>query len=173
MGIRLSARLDWLDSRSSRQFLCVLYFARWVVLAPYITAEKFLFTKTVPSTWDMSQLSEINPVLLFVIIVAISPLLETFVECSLPYFFLSIFHRKKGKLPARPWFFVIVSAVLMALLHPILSAIVPSLITGAFLAYCYAHFAFRNIGYAIIYTTAFHGAINIIGWTVIVFGGGV
>jgi hypothetical protein len=56
----------------------------------------------------------------------------------------------------------------MALVHPMLAAILPSLITGAMLAYCYAHFAIRGAGQAILATTVFHGAINIVGWTIIV-----
>jgi hypothetical protein len=51
------------------------------------------------------------------------------------------------------------------------AAILPSLITGLFLAYCYAHFANRNFGSALLYTTAFHAAINVIGWSMIVFAG--
>jgi hypothetical protein len=56
----------------------------------------------------------------------------------------------------------------MALFHPMLPAILPSLITGAFLAYCYAHFAEKGVGQAILATIGFHGAINIVGWTMII-----
>ena len=56
------------------------------------------------------------------------------------------------------------------LLHPMMAALLPSLITGAFLAYCYAHFASRSAGQAVLATTAFHGAINVVGWTMIVLG---
>jgi len=55
----------------------------------------------------------------------------------------------------------------MAVLHPVLGAVLPSLITGAFLAYCYAHFARRNAWQAVLATTIFHGAINIVGWIMI------
>lgn len=119
---------------------------------------------------ELSKLSGTNPVLLFNMIVIISPLLETLFECSLPFFVLSLLYRKKGKLPARPWLFVIISALLMVLLHPMPAAVVPSFVTGFFLAYCYGHFASRGFGYAVMYTTAFHAAINIVGWTMIVSG---
>jgi hypothetical protein len=134
-------------------------------------ASKFLFTDAQISEASLPELSGVNPIILFAIIVIIDPLLETLLECSLPFFILSLIHRKNGKLPARPWLFIIISAMLMALLHPMLAAILPSLITGLFLAYCYAHFANRSFGSAILYTTAFHAAINIVGWSMIVFAG--
>ncbi len=58
----------------------------------------------------------------------------------------------------------------MAAFHPMLAAILPSFITGAFLAYCYAHFAPRGAWRVIVATGVFHGAINIVGWTMIVMG---
>ena len=170
MRLRLSEWLDWLDSRTSWQFVSLLYVVRWLLLAPYMIAARFLFTEGQLSAASASKLSEINPSLLFANIVILGPLLETLVECLLPFCILSFIHRKKGKLPTRPWLFFIISAILMVLSHPMLAAIIPSFITGVFLAYCYAHFAFRGFGYAIIYTTGFHGAINIVGWTMIVFG---
>jgi len=92
---------------------------------------------------------------------------EIGVECMLPYFVLSRVRPHRGKMPARQWDFVLVSASLMVLFHPTLAALVPSLITGAFLAYCYAHFARRSAGKAILATTVFHGAINIVGWVML------
>lgn len=163
--------LDWLDSKSEWQFVGIIYIVRWCLLVPYMIASKFLFTDPQISEASLSKLQEMNPIMLFAGIVIISPLLETLLECSLPFFIISVIHRKKGELPARPWLFIIISALLMVLLHPMLAAILPSLITGLFLAYCYAHFANRNFGSALLHTTAFHAAINIVGWSMIVFAG--
>lgn len=163
--------LDWLDSKSGWKFVGIIYIVRWCLIVPYMIASKFLFTDAQISEASMSKLQEMNPITLFLGIVIISPLLETLLECSLPFFIISVIHRNKGKLPARPWLFIIISAMLMVLLHPMLAAILPSLITGLFLAYCYAHFANRNFGSALLYTTAFHAAINIVGWSMIVFAG--
>jgi len=163
--------LDWLDSQKGWQFMGIVYIVRWFIIIPYMIASKFLFTDAQISEASLSGLREVNPIILFLAIVIISPLLETLLECSFPYFIISVIHRKKGKLPARSWSFIIISALLMVLLHPMLAAILPSLITGLFLAYCYAHFANRNFGSAFFYTTAFHAAINIVGWSMIVFAG--
>jgi hypothetical protein len=171
MEFRMTKWLDWLDSKKGWQFVGIIYIVRWCFIVPYMIASKFIFTDAQISQASMSQLREIHPITLFLAIVIISPLLETLLECSLPYFILFVIHRKKGKLPPRPWSFIIISALLMVLLHPVLAAIVPSLITGLFLAYCYAHFAYRNFGSALFYTTAFHAAINIVGWSMIVFAG--
>ncbi len=170
MALRMTKWLDWLDSRTAWQFVGILYIVRWCFIVPYMIAAKFLFTDARMSAASLSEeLSGMNPVMLFANIVIIAPLLETLLECSLPFFTLSLIHRKKGKLPARPWLFVIISAMLMVLLHPMLAAVVPAVVTGLFLAYCYGHFAARNFGSALMYTTAFHGAINIVGWSMIVF----
>ena len=170
MALRLSKRLDWLDGRPSWLFVCILYLARWVLLAPYLVAAEYLFSNSEGSSAEMSKLSEISPIVLFALIVIFSPMVETFLECSLPYWVLSFLRRKKGKLPARPWLFVMISALVMTLMHPTLSAVVPSLVTGAFLAYCYGHFAVRGTGRAIVFTTIFHAGINIVGWTMMVVG---
>jgi hypothetical protein len=168
MGFLLSKSLDWLDSRASWQFLSIFYVARWVLIVPYMIGAKFLFTDAQISAAGVSKLSDIEPALLFANIVIIGPLLETLLECSLPFLLLSHLQRDKGKPAARPWLFVVISALLMVVFHPMLAAIVPSFITGVFLAYCYAHFASRGFGYALLYTTGFHGAINVVGWTMIV-----
>ena len=171
MVSRLSKCLDGLDSRASWQFFCILYVVRWILLLPYyVIAEGFIFKDD--AVWaDMSaKFSRINPALLFAVIVVVSPLLETLFECSMPFSILSFLHRKKGKLARRPWLFIVISALLMLLLHPVLAATVPAFVSGVFLAYCYAHFAPRGFRYALMYTTAFHGAVNIVGWTMIVFG---
>jgi len=168
--LQISRWFNRLDSRAAWQFLGILYIARWALIIPYMIAGRFLFTEGQLSAASASKLSGINPVLLFSNIVVLGPLLETLFECSLPFYILSLIHKQKGKLPKHSWSFVIISAMLMVLSHPMLAAIIPSFITGFCLAYCYAHFAFRGFGYAIMYTAGFHAAINIIGWTLIVFG---
>ncbi len=171
MKFQINKWLDWVDSKSGLQFVGIIYIVRWCFIVPYMIASKFLFTDVQISKASLSELREVNPIILFLAIVIISPLLETLLECSLPFFIISVIHRKKGKLPSRPWLFIIISALLMVLSHPMLAAVLPSLITGLFLAYCYAHFANRNFGSALLYTTVFHAAINIVGWSMIVFAG--
>jgi hypothetical protein len=100
--------------------------------------------------------------------VIIPPLLETLVECSLPYWVISRIRDYRAKRPRRCWGFVAVSACVMAAFHPMLAALLPAFVTGAFLAYCYAHLALTGIGRTILATAVFHGAINIVGWTMLV-----
>ena len=161
---RISRALDWVDSRKSWQFVVILYAARWVVLAPIMLLGRFCFSGEQQSAAAMAQLSKVNSAVLLVLMVILSPLLETLVECTLPYFLVCRLRRSKGERPPRLWSFVLVSALVMTLLHPMLAALAPSFITGAFLAYCYAHFACRGAGQAILAATVFHGAINIVGW---------
>lgn len=56
-------------------------------------------------------------------------------------------------------------------IHPyaLCALVVP--IAEVFLAYCYAHFARRGAGRAILATAAFHGGINIVGWLTVVLSG--
>jgi len=155
--------LDWLDSRKGWQFVVILYLARWLALAPFMILMLFLDLGELAAS-EMETLLQMHPALLLVFIVVVSPLLETLIECTLPYFVLSRLRPRRHKMPARQWDFVIVSALLMVLFHPTPAALVPSFITGAFLAYCYAHFARHNAAKAILATMVFHGAINIVGW---------
>ncbi len=164
MNSRISRALDWLDSRKSWQFVVILYTARWVVLAPIMLFEHFCFLGDQQSAAQMSELSKVNLAVLLVFMVIMSPLLETLLECTLPYFIVSRVRNYRQSRPKRPWGFVVVSACVMALLHPMLAALAPSFITGAFLAYCYSHFAQRRAWQAILAATVFHGAINIVGW---------
>jgi hypothetical protein len=166
MERRIIRLLNWLDSRDSHLFLLILYIARWVILVPYMIAGAYLFPGADRDL--LRPLSHINPIVLFVLLLVIDPLYEMLIECSLPFWVVSLLHRKKGKLSTRPWVFIVISAGLMTVLHPYPTAIVPSFITGTFLAYTYRHFVFRNVGSAILYTTAFHGGINIVGWAMIV-----
>jgi FtsH-binding integral membrane protein len=55
----------------------------------------------------------------------------------------------------------------MGILHPVAASIPYALVTGAFLGYCYAHFAAKSTSAAVFATAAFHGAINLVGWTML------
>lgn len=160
--------LAWLDQRDAWQFVGVLYVARWVALAFVVALSHFVFSDHQNAAASIPEgLHKVNAAALFFMLVVISPLIETLVECTLPYFLISRVRDSRETRPNHSWGFVGVSACVMALLHPMLAALAPSLITGAFLAYCYAHFAARNTGQAILATTTFHAGINIVGWTMI------
>jgi len=168
MSFHHSARafLDRLDRLPPWAFTGTLYLLRWpVILLAGVLLDPLLGP-------GRALEFDASPVRLLVGFLLIAPLSETLLECALPYW---IIRKRRGKsLGPRPWGFVIVSAALMAILHidawP--HAIVPSLITGSFLAYTYAHFAVRNTRQAILHTTVFHAAINLVGWTMIVAGWG-
>ena len=161
--------LDWLDQRPALQFVTILYVARWLALVPVMVLSSFVFTEaqrtaaSIPEAWTKG-----TPVGLLLGLVVVPPLLETLLECSVPYWIVSWVRGYRRKRPKRCWGFVAISACAMALLHPMPAAVLPSLITGIFLAYCYAHFAAGGTGRAIIVTAVFHGAINMVGWTMIV-----
>ena len=166
---RVTRLLDWLDTRNAWQFLGLLYLARWVALIPVIVLEQVVFTGAQTQAASMpEQWRHGSPLGMFLGLVIFPPLLETLVECSLPYWLIGKLwvSRRSG----RAWGFILVSAFVMAVLHAMLAALLPASITGAFLAYCYAHFAPSSISKAILATAGFHGAINLVGWTMLVFG---
>ena len=154
--------LNRLDGLSPWAFTGSLYLIRWAVIIPIVYAIRRVNSPA------GSEMGFADPVIGLVIVV-LDPLLETLLECSFLYWLM----RKIGRIPVgeRPWGFVAVSAIMMALLHvgawP--SAILPSLVTGVFLAYVYSHFATARTGLAILHTWAFHAAINIVGWILAVF----
>ncbi len=164
-----SAVLDWIDQRPPWQFVAILYGARWVALVPVLAFGHCVFTQSqrsaasIPDRWSQG-----SPIGLFLGLVVMPPLLETLIECAVPYWVVSRVRDCRKERPRRCWGFVAVSACVMAVLHPMLAALLPALITGAFLAYCYAHFAPIGIWMAILATTVFHGAINMVGWTMLV-----
>jgi len=161
--------LDWCDRRNALQFLGILYAVRWICLAPLLALSHFVFTNEQVASASVTEApQEMNLWILLLQFVIVAPLLETLVECSLPYLIISRIRKYQQNRPKRSWGFIAISACTMALLHPVLAAIPPSLITGAFLAYCYAHFAEKSIPQAILATIGFHGAINIVGWTMLV-----
>ena len=161
--------LDWLDRRNAWHFVGILYLARWVALAPIMVLIHFVFTEAQKSAASMpEEWSKGTPLGLFLVLVVIAPLLETVAECTLPYWIISRVRDYRRNRPKRCWGFVAISACMMAALHPMLAGLLPALVTGAFLAYCYAHFASSSIWEAILATAVFHGAINTVGWTMLV-----
>jgi hypothetical protein len=161
--------LNWIDARPPWQFVTILYGARWVALVPVMVLEYFVFTQSQKAAASMpDEWSQGSPLGLFLGLVVIPPLLETLAVCTLPYWIISRVRDYRTSRPKRCWGFVGVSACAMAVLHPMPAALLPALITGAFLAYCYAHFAPSGIWKAILATAVFHAAINMIGWTMLV-----
>lgn len=160
-----SALLDWLDRREDWQFVGVLYIARWLVLVPVLVLSHFVLPPAqAPKPW-----SEGTPFGLFLGLVLVPPLLETALECTLPYWIMSRLRGSDRPPPRRWWSFVVVSACVMAALHPMLGALLPAFVTGTFLAYCYAHFATTGVWTAFLATAGFHAAINVVGWAMFVF----
>ncbi len=97
----------------------------------------------------------------------IAPVLETLLECAAPYWIM----RKLGYIPTgrRAWGFIAIGGVLMLLLHsgawP--AAVLPSFVTGGFLAYAYGHFAPVGFAQAFVHTSVFHAGINLVGCVLI------
>jgi hypothetical protein len=145
-------QLDRLDRSKDWQFLLILYMARWIVLSPLLVIR---FDRLTHFQLPYSA----NKVLVLFLALFFSPILETLIECSLPYVLL----RKRIRPMSRPWLFIGVSGLVMMLFHPVPVALVPSFITGVFLAYTYAHFAAKTTFSAIVSTSCFHSAINLVG----------
>ena len=138
-------------------------------MAPVLAFSHFVFSSTQKAAASMpEELSQASPIGLFLALVLITPLFETLVECTVPYWIISRIRDYRTRRPKRCWGFVAVSACVMTVFHPMLAALLPALVTGVFLAYCYAHFAPNGIWKAILATTVFHGAINMVGWTMLV-----
>lgn len=161
--------LDWLDRRDSCHFIIMLYVFRWIVLIPILVLDAFLLNEAQSGAASMpNEWSELTPIGLFLGLVIVPPLLETIIECTIPFWIFARVRNYQQMRPVRCWGFITVSACIMAMLHPMIAAIVPAFITGGFLAYCYAHFAPRSIWKAILATFVFHAAINMVGWSILV-----
>lgn len=143
-------------------FTGILWLLRWAIILPLNW-----IVSLISSTGGSESIAlPDNAILVAVLMVVVSPLAETLLECSLPYWVLGRFSK-----PVRPWLFVTVSASLMALLHMIsVMVVVNALITGAFIAFVYAQHAPRRHSTAILHAFAFHGAINLVGWVMLVAG---
>jgi hypothetical protein len=160
--LKTNGILGRLDGLSPWAFTVTLYLARWVIIIPIGYVLRQLGASDGKMTFDASA------IVFFVGAVILSPLAETALECVVPYWLmLKVGGISVGK---RPWWFVAVSAMIMALLHlgawP--SAILPSLVTGSFLAYTYGHFVVRGWRPAALHTCVFHAGINIVGWVLLV-----
>ena len=154
--------LDWIDEQNSWRFILILYLLRWLIIIPTAFINGWLF----PNQGDnaLQDFANLNVLRIFLAMLIFNPLIETIVECSLPYW---IFH-KLGFASKRPWLFIFVSATLMAVLHQTLGTLLPSLITGVFLAYTYGHFSLQSQIKATALTLLFHSCINLVGFTAIV-----
>ena len=155
---RINRILDRLDGFSPWVFTGSLYLVRWAIVVPMGYALGQAGVSNGGARFDGSPM-----VLLFGFIL-LAPLLETVVECAVPYWLMMKMSAAAVRKPA--WGFVAVSGLVMALLHmgawP--AAILPSLVTGGFLAYTYRHFAVGGVGPALLHTSVFHAAINLVGW---------
>ena len=154
--------MDRLDALSPWPFTGTLYLARWAIVAPVGCVLGRLGVPNRGAEFGGSPLG-----LLFSFVV-LAPLLETLVECAIPYWLMN--RTTATTVGKRAWAPVAVSALIMALLHmgawP--SAIPPSLVTGSLLAYTYGHFVPRGTGPALLHTCVFHAAINLGGWFLVV-----
>lgn len=152
----------WLDALSDWQFTGTMYLLRWVVILPLA-----LVLSPISSPHDTFQ-AEGTPWHFLIPFLFVAPTLETLIECSMTYWLMyGVLKRPRRS----PWPFVIASATLMVLLHPIQPVVVVmAFTTGAFLAYVYDHFAPRSHLKAFLHTAVFHGGINAVGWTMMLFG---
>jgi hypothetical protein len=157
---------DWLDRKRAWQFLAILYVVRWIVVMPLNWLVDLVFAPAHISDASLG-IGGMNPLAFFLVAVVIDPPLETVVECALPYSVISWIRDYRQKKPKRCRGFVAISACVMAALHPVIAALPFALITGAFLAYCYAHFAPISTWRAILATAVFHAAINLVGWVMV------
>jgi hypothetical protein len=144
-----SAASDWIRTGT-------LWVARWAVILPV----NWLFSSLLGEHGTPANLAG-DPLIVFLLAVIASPLLETAIECLLPYTVLQRIQRSSPRTA-----FVIVSAALMALLHFVsVVAVANAAITGAFIAYVYAAAASRRgQSRAFLHAFTFHAAINLVGW---------
>jgi hypothetical protein len=149
--------LDWLDRQPGFVFWLVLYLTRWPVIIPVSWLQGLLGSLFLGAAEMEMTLKPHVGMLVF------PPLLETFIECTLPYWILS---RMKRIRPGRPWGFICISGIIMALLH-FPYALPCGFVTGVFLAYCYAHFAARSQWRAFAATALYHAAINAVGFVLL------
>jgi hypothetical protein len=154
---RKSSFFAWLHSLPDWRFTATLYLLRWAVIVPLA-----LILSPFSTSADAFR-AEGNPWLYVIPFLVVAPMLETLIECSLPYWLMYGVMNVERRSPLR---FVVVSAVLMVLLHPFTPIVMTmAFITGAFLAYVYYHFAGRSQVVAFLHTAIFHSAINLVGWT--------
>ena len=154
---RNSSFVSWLNGLPDWRFTATLYLLRWAIILPLAIILSPLNSHAEAFQAKGSPWSYLIPFLI------VAPVMETLIECSLPYLVMYGVLR----FPRRsPWPFIFVSAALMVLLHPITPHVVAfAFITGAFLAYVYDHFALESHFKAFLHTAVFHAAINMVGWS--------
>lgn len=151
--------LDWLDRQHGPVFWAVLYLARWPVIVPLGQLQGLL------ASFFLSNAEMAVPLRPHIGMMVFPPILETLIECTLPYWVLSRMRRIGA---GRPWGFILISGGIMALLHwPF--ALPCGFVTGVFLAYCYAHFAPRSLWLAFGATALYHAAFNAVGFVLLEF----
>jgi len=148
----------WLDGLSDQRFTLFLYLLRWAIVVPL----GWLLSPFTTSA-DTIKMPSADPWSLVIPFLIVAPVLETFLECTLPY---TLMYRLRGRQPRSPWPFVVLAALAMVALHPLTPVVIVfAFITGAFLAYVYRHFAPQSQLKAFVHTAVFHAGINIVGWT--------
>lgn len=147
---------NWLHSLPDWQFTGVLYLLRWAVIIP-LAVLSYPFT-----TAEAAFQAEGDPFRYLLPFLVVAPVLETLLECALPYWLMYGLFRRT---PQSPWPFVVVAALAMVVLHPLVPPVILfAFITGAFLGYVYVHFALLSRWKAFLHTVVFHAGINLIGW---------
>jgi Type II CAAX prenyl endopeptidase Rce1-like len=146
--------------RSGWALTAAIWILRWLVILPINWAHNRMGDDGATKLTFSGNLF-----LLFLLLVLVAPLLETLIECSLPYGILSHFMQ-----PVPPLIFIIASSFCMTVLHLVSPmAMIDALITGAFIAWVYALAVRRGHDQAILHAMTFHAAINLVGWLTLFF----
>ncbi len=167
----LTPWLDWLDQRKPLEFIAILYLVRWALIFPASALGSLLFSDAALKAASVPReelLARFGALGLLVAFTVLSPLAETLIMCTVPYTIFAWVFKYGRNRPERAWTFVLVSALMMVGFSPIPGSILFSFITGAFVAYSYAHFAPLGARKAILAAAGFLAAINVVGWTFIV-----
>jgi len=155
---------NWLHALPAWKFSGALYLLRWAVILPL----SYILSRTVSVPPEAVFQFEGNPWYYLIPFLFVAPLLETLLECSLPHWIMYGLLKLQKK---SPWPFVVVSALVMVSAHPlVIPTVVFAFVTGAFLAYVYHRFATESRGKAILHTAVFHAGINIVGWSMLMWG---
>lgn len=157
---------DWLDRQNVLVFFMVLWFIRWPIVLPVASLQEFL-ARALGGTSEMDYNIPKAPLVLFFFIVIFAPLVETLIECTIPYVIMMWGEHPR---PPRPWKFIVVSALVMAVLH-LPYAFPAGFVTGGFIAYCYGHFAPKGQPGAFLAASGYHAAINVTGFTMLMLSG--
>jgi hypothetical protein len=161
--------LDRFDRSPDGWFFVLLYAIRWPIVLPLAYANEPLariLGADIAKYEAMAAEAGANPVGALLSSVIFAPVVSVAIICALPYVIAKLFRAPSP----RPWGYVATTAIIMVLIDP-LFAVFPSAVTGAFLGYCYAHFAPRGQLKAYGWTVLYLAAINIVGWLSLAMGG--